>query len=49
MEEGEEKKKEKKKRKERVIAMGEEGFPKAGPALLTSSSVTAVRCNKRLT
>jgi hypothetical protein len=40
-----EKKRRKKKKKKRVIAMGEEGFPKAGLALLTLSSFTAVRCN----
>jgi hypothetical protein len=43
MEEGEQKEKEKKK--EREIVVGEEDFPRAGPALLAVPWVTAVRCN----
>jgi hypothetical protein len=38
--EEEEKRKEKKK-----ITIGEEGFPGAGPSLLTVSQIAAVRCN----
>jgi hypothetical protein len=33
------------RKKEKKIAVGEEGFPRAGPALLAVSWVTAVRCN----
>jgi hypothetical protein len=43
IEEGEEKGK--KEKKEREISMGEEGFPRAGPALLAVLLVAAVRCN----
>jgi hypothetical protein len=33
------------KKKEKKIAVGEEGFPRAGPALLAVQWVAAVRCN----
>jgi hypothetical protein len=42
MEKGEEKERKKKRRK---IAVGMEGFPGAGTALLAVHQVAAVRCN----
>jgi hypothetical protein len=42
IEEGEEKERKNKKKK---IIVGEEGFPGAGPALVSVQWVAAVRCN----
>jgi hypothetical protein len=44
MEEGEWKGK-KERKNEIEIAVGEEGFPRAGPALLSMMRVTGIRCN----
>jgi hypothetical protein len=42
MEDGEEKERQKKKKN---IAMGDEGFTRPGPTLLSVQRVAAVRCN----
>jgi hypothetical protein len=42
MEEGEEKER---KEKKKMIDMEEDGFPRAGPALLAVQQIAAVRCN----
>jgi hypothetical protein len=33
------------KKRKKKITVGEEGFPRAGPALLAVQQVAAVRCN----
>jgi hypothetical protein len=36
---------EEKRRKKKTIAIGKEGFPRAGPTLLAVQQIAAVRCN----